>query len=101
MTAHGRTYLMTELAGRVSAKAAFPVFYAYPGHVGNDTAVKSNGEPERWVLAARLSRVRKRDLARGDALINGIHTQDQRGAEWARDQGHVIVHVTKDRNISG
>ena len=63
--------------------------------------MKSNGEPERWVLAARLSRVSKRDRARGHALIDGIQTQDQRGAEWAREEGHVIVHVTKDRNISG
>lgn len=92
---------MTELAARVSAKAAFPVFHAYPGRVGINTAVKSNGEPERWVLAARLSRVAKKDRERGDALIDGIQTQDQRGAEWARDEGHVIVHVTKDRNISG
>jgi site-specific DNA recombinase len=97
----GRTCTTTELAARVSAKAALPVFHAYPGRAGNGTPVKSNGEPERWVLAARLSRVTKKDQARGDALIDGIYTQDQRGAEWARDEGHVIVHVTKDRNISG
>jgi site-specific DNA recombinase len=77
------------------------VFHAHPGRVRTKTAVKSNGEPERWVLAARLSRVTKKDRERGNALINGIQTQDQRGAEWAQDEGHVIVHVTKDRNISG
>ena len=37
--------------------------------------MKSNGEPERWVLAARLSRVTKKDRERDDALIDGIQTQ--------------------------
>jgi len=62
---------MTELAARVSANAALPVFRAYPGRAGSGTPVKSNGVPERWVLAARLSRVTKKDQARGDALVNG------------------------------
>jgi len=65
--------------------------HAYPGRVRTKTAVKSNGEPERWVLAARLSRVTKKDRERGNALINGIQTQDQQGAEWARDEGHVVL----------
>jgi site-specific DNA recombinase len=34
-------------------------------------------------------------------VITGIQTQDQRSADWARQEGHVIVHVTRDRNISG
>ena len=91
---------MSELPAEL-ARSPISVFHAYPGRVRTKTAVKSNGEPERWVLAARLSRVSKKDRERGDALIDGIQTQDQRGAEWARDEGHVIVHVTKDRNISG
>jgi hypothetical protein len=62
-----------------------------PDGLGPKTAVKSNGEPERWVLAARLSRVTKKDRERGNALINGIQTQDQQGAEWARDEGHVVL----------
>jgi site-specific DNA recombinase len=69
--------------------------------VGRNDTVRVNGQPERWVVAARLSRMTKRDRERGDDLINGIQTQDQRAAEWARDEGHVIVHVTRDRNISG
>ena len=91
---------MSELPAEL-ARSMISVLRAYPGRVRTKTAVKSNGEPERWVLAARLSRVTKKDRERGNALINGIQTQDQRGAEWARDEGHVIVHVTKDRNISG
>jgi DNA invertase Pin-like site-specific DNA recombinase len=63
--------------------------------------VRVNGEPERWLLAARLSRMDKKDRERGDELINGIQTQDLRSAEWAQCEGHKIVHVTKDRNISG
>jgi site-specific DNA recombinase len=63
--------------------------------------VKVNGEPERWLVAARLSRMVKKDRERGDEVINGIQTQDRRSADWARQEGHVIVHVTKDRNVSG
>ena len=63
--------------------------------------MRVNGEPERWVVAARLSRVRKKDRERGDALINGIQTQDIRSTEWAQYEGHVIVHVTRDKNVSG
>jgi site-specific DNA recombinase len=63
--------------------------------------MRVNGEPERWVVAARLSRVARRDRERGDAVINGIQTQDERSKEWAQEQGHTVVHVTKDRNISG
>lgn len=91
---------MTEQAARVSRNAK-PVFRAGPAQTGTDTAVKLNGEPERWVLAARLSRVSKKDRMRGDAALDGIQTQDQRGADWAASEGNVIVHVTKDRNISG
>jgi DNA invertase Pin-like site-specific DNA recombinase len=72
---------------------------ARPGR--SDTDVRVNGEPERWLLAARLSRVSKKDRERGDELINGIQTQDIRSAEWAQLEGHKIVHVTRDRNISG
>ena len=43
----------------------------------------------------------KKDRERGDDVINGIQTQDQKSAEWARQEGHVIVHVTRDRNVSG
>lgn len=63
--------------------------------------MRVNGEPERWLLAARLSRLSRKDRERGDKLINGIQTQDLRSAEWAQYEGHVIVHVTKDRNVSG
>jgi site-specific DNA recombinase len=63
--------------------------------------MKVNGEPERWLVAARLSRMSKKDRERGDDVINGIQTQDQRSADWARQEGHVIVYVTKDRNVSG
>jgi hypothetical protein len=47
---------------------------ARPGR--NDTGMRVNGEPERWVVAARLSRVAKKDRERGDALIDGIQTQE-------------------------
>jgi hypothetical protein len=58
--------------------------------------MRVNGEPERWLAAARLSRMDKKDRERGDELINGIQTQDVRSVEWARYEGHVIVHVTRD-----
>ncbi len=73
----------------------------HPVQARSDTPVKVNGEPERWLVAARLSRMRKEDRERGDDLVNSIQTQDQRAAEWAQAEGHVIVHVTRDRNISG
>lgn len=63
--------------------------------------MRVNGEPERWLVAARLSRMSKKDRERGDDVITGIQTQDQRAADWAQQEGHVIVHVTRDRNISG
>jgi DNA invertase Pin-like site-specific DNA recombinase len=63
--------------------------------------MRVNGEPERWLAAARISYMAKKDRERGDDLINGIQTQDVRSVEWARYEGHVIVHVTKDRNVSG
>jgi DNA invertase Pin-like site-specific DNA recombinase len=63
--------------------------------------MRVTGEPERWLVAARLSRVAKKDRERGDEVINGIQTQDRRSTEWAQHEGHVIVHVTKDRNVSG
>jgi DNA invertase Pin-like site-specific DNA recombinase len=62
--------------------------------------MKLNGQPERWIVAARLSRVAKQHRDRDD-VINGIATQDERAAEWARAEGHVIVHCTKDPNVSG
>ena len=43
----------------------------------------------------------KRDRARGDELVNGIQTQDRRSTDWAQQEGHVIVDVTRDRNVSG
>ncbi len=58
-------------------------------------------EPERWLVAARLSRMTKRDRERGDELITGIATQDKRSAEWAMTEGHTIAHVTRDRGVSG
>ena len=84
-----------------SAKRSFQVerTYARPGR--SSAGMRVNGEPERWVVAARLSRVAKKDRERGDELVNGIQTQDERSTEWAQQQGHVIVEVTKDRNISG
>jgi DNA invertase Pin-like site-specific DNA recombinase len=63
--------------------------------------MRVNGQPERWLMAARLSRVTKRDRERGDDIINGIQTQDRRSAEWAAQEGHVIIHVCRDKNISG
>ena len=63
--------------------------------------MRVNGQPERWLVAARLSRMSKRDRERGDELINGIQTQDRRSTGWAQSEGHVIVHVTRDKNISG
>lgn len=63
--------------------------------------MRVNGEPERWLVAARLSRVSKRDRERGDDVIDGIQTQDRRSTEWAQREGHKIVDVTKDRNVSG
>jgi site-specific DNA recombinase len=62
---------------------------------------ETTGTPERWLMAARLSRMTRRDRERGDDLITGIATQDQRSAEWALAEGHVIAHVTRDRNVSG
>jgi site-specific DNA recombinase len=81
------------------AMRTFPVKHgqSWPGR--NDMRV--NGQPERWIVAARLSRMSKRDRERGDDLINGIQTQDHRAAEWAQAEGHLIVHVTRDKNISG
>jgi DNA invertase Pin-like site-specific DNA recombinase len=73
--------------------------YARPGR--SHTDVKVNGQPERWLVAARLSRMAKKDRERGDEVITGIQTQDRRSTDWARQEGHVIVHVTRDRNISG
>lgn len=63
--------------------------------------MKYNGEPERWLVAARLSYVTRKDRERGDAMISGIQTQDEQAAKWAEAEGHQIVHVTKDRNVSG
>ncbi len=84
-----------------TAKRPFPVGHgrARPGR--SDTDVKVNGEPERWLVAARLSRMAKKDRERGDEVITGIQTQDRRSTDWARQEGHVIVQVTRDRNISG
>ena len=72
---------------------------ARPGR--SDAGMRVNGQPERWLVAARLSRMSKQDRARGDELINGIQTQDRRSTDWAQQEGHVIVHVTRDRNVSG
>lgn len=72
---------------------------ARPGR--SDTDMRVNGQAERWLVAARLSYMSKKDRERGDDVINGIQTQDQKSTEWARQEGHVIVHVTRDRNISG
>lgn len=72
-----------------------------PSGQGIDADVKFNGEPEQWLVAARLSRVAKKDRLRGDAVINGIHTQDRRAVEWLQQQGHEHVDTTKDKNVSG
>lgn len=86
---------------RQTAKRPLPVehMYARPGR--SHTDVKLNGQPERWLVAARLSRMAKKDRERGDEVITGIQTQDRRSTDWARQEGHAIVHVTRDRNISG
>ena len=82
-------------------RPGIPVERTRAGSGRNDTDMRVNGQPERWVVAARLSRISKKDRERGDELINGIQTQDLRSAEWAAVEGHVIVGVTKDRNVSG
>jgi site-specific DNA recombinase len=84
-----------------TAKRPFPVKHGHARPGRSNTNVKVNGESERWLVAARLSRVSKKDRERGDEVINGIQTQDLRSAEWAQHEGHKIVHVTKDRNVSG
>ena len=61
----------------------------------------ADGTPERWLVAARLSRMSKRDRERGDDLINSIQGQDVKAARWAEDHGHDIVHVTRDKNVTG
>jgi site-specific DNA recombinase len=63
--------------------------------------MRVNGQPERWLVAARLSYMSKQDRARGDEVISGIQTQDRKATSWARQEGHVIVHVARDRNVSG
>jgi len=63
--------------------------------------MKPNGQPERWIIAARLSRVTKSVRLRGDDVINGIHTQDEMCVDWAQAEAHSIVHVCKDRGVSG
>jgi site-specific DNA recombinase len=69
---------------------------------GSTTEVHADGTPERWLVAARLSRMTKRDLERDpDQVLNSIQGQDQKAAEWAQQHGHEIVHVTRDRNVSG
>src|SRR5258705_1526460 len=88
---------MSMQAVRVSD---YRVSHRIPVYPGSDT-VRVNGMPERWLVAARLSRMSKKDRMRGDELINGIQTQDRRSAEWAQLEGHIIVHVTRDRNVSG
>src|SRR5689334_6207357 len=90
------------MSHRQTATAGYmPGNHARARMPGNDTPVKINGDPERWLVAARLSYMTKRDRERGDDVINGIQTQDQRAAEWAQTEGHSIVHVTRDRNVSG
>jgi site-specific DNA recombinase len=89
----------------MNAKTARPIWFppgCGPAARGRSTRdMRVNGEPERWVVAARLSRVAKRDRERGDDVINGIQTQDLRSTEWAQHEGHVIVHVSRDKNVSG
>jgi site-specific DNA recombinase len=44
----------------------------------------------------------RKDIERSpDLVLNSIQGQDQKSALWARDNGHEIVHVTRDRNVSG
>jgi site-specific DNA recombinase len=43
----------------------------------------------------------RQDRERGDGLLNSIQTQDRKAAAWAQAEGYVIVHVTRDRNVSG
>jgi DNA invertase Pin-like site-specific DNA recombinase len=63
--------------------------------------MKVNGQPERWLVAARISYMTKDDLARGDDVINGLQTQDTRSTDWVHQEGDVVVHVARDRNLSG
>jgi DNA invertase Pin-like site-specific DNA recombinase len=79
----------------------FPPEHGSAGSGRSTKDMRVNGQPERWLVAARLSRVAKRDRERGDALITGIQTQDKNSTDWAQREGHVIVHVTRDRNVSG
>jgi site-specific DNA recombinase len=77
------------------------VHHSQAGQAGSDTQVRVNGEPERWLIAARLSRVSKQDRERGDEVVNSIQTQDKRATAWTEAEGHTIVHVTRDKNVSG
>lgn len=63
--------------------------------------MRPNGKPERWLVAARLSRVTRKDRDRGDDVLNGIYAQDHGMTRWARAEGHEIVAITKDPNVSG
>ncbi len=72
-----------------------------PAQYGSDTQVRVNGQPERWLVAARLSRMTRQDRERGDEVVNSIQTQDRKAAAWAKAEGHEIVDVTRDKNISG
>ena len=79
----------------MNAQTAMPHRFS-PEHGSADSGrrakdMKVNGQPERWLVAARLSRVAKRDRERGDALITGIQTQDKNSTDWAQHEGHVIV----------
>jgi DNA invertase Pin-like site-specific DNA recombinase len=84
-----------------TAKRPFSVEHRYARPGRSDADVRVNGAPERWLVAARLSRVAKKDRERGDDIITGIQTQDTRSTNWVRQEGNVVVHVTRDRNISG
>ena len=54
-----------------TAKRPFPVEHRYARPGRSDTDVKVNGDPERWLVAARLSRMAKKDRERGASTLGG------------------------------
>jgi site-specific DNA recombinase len=92
---------MTTTAASAQRPHGYPIAARAALAGAEQHAMKPNGQPERWLIAARLSRVTKSVRLRGDDVINGIHTQDEMCVDWAQAEGHAIVHVSKDRGVSG
>jgi hypothetical protein len=81
----------------ISRRPGLQANHRPPRQVVSDTELRQ----ENWLVAARLSRMSRKDRERGDDLVNSIQTQDRRAAEWAQAEGHTIAAVTRDRNVSG